>query len=71
MIDGDLIKLLERGVVALEKLAGIEPPRERRPATLTTATYSREERERKELREKFASGARPAGGIAQSPRSDS
>lgn len=45
---------LERIARALERLADHFCPegekRERRPATLSTATYSREEREREELR---------------------
>ena len=61
MIDGELIAVLERIAVALERLAGpAEEVREApRPATLTTAIYSREERERKELRERLKASGSP------------
>lgn len=52
-----IITLLERGVLALERLADHFAPagdtREKRPAVLGTATYTREEKGRKELRAAF------------------
>jgi len=56
-MDADTIKILGRILVAVEriaeKLAPEEASRERLPATLTSAVYSREERERKELRQRL------------------
>ena len=67
MLDADTANNLERIGVALEgiaaslrrladKFAPVEIPREKRPAILSTATYSREERERQELRETLKKG---------------
>jgi hypothetical protein len=54
VLDAETADLLRRGVVALERiadhLAPIETQRERKPATLSTAKYTREEREREEVR---------------------
>jgi hypothetical protein len=49
-MDAETLELLRRGVLALEKLAGIEKPHEKRPAVLSTAIYDREEREREKRR---------------------
>jgi hypothetical protein len=50
-----LVRVLNRIAVSLERISGQHAPkpelRERRPAILTTATYTREERDKKELRE--------------------
>jgi hypothetical protein len=62
MLDAETLDLLRRGVVALERiadhLAPIEAPRERKPAILGKAAYSREERER-EARRKAARPEEP------------
>jgi hypothetical protein len=54
MVDAEIISLLERATVALERLADhfspAEVPREKQPAKLSTAIYKREEREQEELR---------------------
>lgn len=54
MLDAETSALLHRAVVALERLADhfapIEAQRERKPATLSKATYTREERDRQEVR---------------------
>jgi hypothetical protein len=49
----ELITLLKRIADACERLSPENEPRERKPAHLGTATYTREEREQKELREKL------------------
>ena len=58
-------ELLSRIAVALERLAEhfapLEAPREKLPPILSSATYTREERNRKELRERLAgSTSKPA-----------
>lgn len=54
MLDGDTLAILQRIAAAVERIADhfapVEGSRTRRPAVLTTATYSREERDRQELR---------------------
>lgn len=54
MIDGDTLAVLQRIAVALERLAdhfaAAGGPRKPKPAILSTATYSHQERERQELR---------------------
>jgi hypothetical protein len=50
VIDGEILELLRRIAVALEQIAGIEEPRQKRPAELSTAIYDREEREREKRR---------------------
>lgn len=59
MLDAEVLSLIERGVVALERiaehLAPIIETRERSPAVLGTAFYTREEKDRKELRQTFGS----------------
>ena len=57
MLDAETLKLIERGVLALERLADhFAPPesqRERNPAVLGTAKYTREEKDREEFRKTF------------------
>jgi hypothetical protein len=59
LLDAETAKLIERGVVALERiaehLAPINETRERQPATLGNAKYSREEKDREEFRKAFGS----------------
>lgn len=54
MLDAETTSLLERLVVALERIANhfapLEGKRQIKPATLTTAAYTREERDRLEVR---------------------
>jgi hypothetical protein len=67
VLDAELLDLLRRGVVALERIAGylapaIEEQRDRRPATLSKAAYTREERDRQEFRKTIGSkAAQPKG----------
>ena len=60
----DLIKAFEmvlgRIAAALERLSPPKEDRPRQPAHLGTATYTREERDKKELREKLR-GKKPDG----------
>ena len=58
----ELITLLKRIAESLEQLSPENEPRERKPAHLGTATYTREEREKQELR-KTLSGKKPPSGI--------
>jgi hypothetical protein len=55
VIDAETLEILERIAVAIERVADHLAPKAakavRQPATLSTATYSREERERQELRD--------------------
>lgn len=64
MIDGDLFQLAERAVIALERIANhiapADPPRERREAVLSTATYRREDQDKKGF-EDFGKAAKPKG----------
>jgi hypothetical protein len=64
MTDADVIAALERSATALERIAvSLErvanhyaPEKERReirPAVLSTATYTREEQDRRDFHEKF------------------
>ena len=74
--------LFKRSVVAIEQcghaltrladhFAPVEKPREKRPAILGTATYSREERAGKEVRETLSGGAqKPAPGAAGPTRAE-
>lgn len=54
MLDAETTSLLERLVVALERIANhiapLEGKRQIKPATLSTAAYTREERDRLEVR---------------------
>lgn len=56
MIDGELLKALESIADSLKRLADLYAPvevkREKRPAVLSTATYSREEREVADFKKK-------------------
>jgi len=58
-MDAEALAILERICVALERLADVCAPeeikRERRPAVLSTAKYTREERDREELRKTLRS----------------
>jgi hypothetical protein len=56
----ELITLLKRIADSLERLSPESELRERKPAHLGTATYTREEREQRELREKLR-GKKPDG----------
>jgi hypothetical protein len=63
VIDGELLDILRRMAESLEKLAeAFAPlelqPRERKPAILSTAKYTREEQKREELRQTFG-GQKP------------
>jgi hypothetical protein len=62
----ELIDVLEGIAISLERIADHFDPDEevvvRRPAVLGTATYTREERERQELREKLRGNAPTVGG---------
>ena len=58
----ELITLLKRIADSLERLSPENELRERKPAHLGTATYTREEREKQELR-KTLSGKKPPSGI--------
>lgn len=64
MINVELTSILERIAVALERIADHfapdEPKRERRPAILSTATYHREEKDKKTF-EEFVEAAKPKG----------
>lgn len=54
-----------------EHLAPLEVPRERLPAILSKATYSREERERQELRQRLKGSTPKSPGRSSAPsRSD-
>ena len=73
-MNADLLGLLSRFVTAVERIADsavrmadhfAPQAKEKRPATLTTAIYSREERERKELRDHLTGKTpRPPSGAA-------
>jgi hypothetical protein len=61
--------LFQRLVLAVERIADHldqkDKPRERRPASLVTATYTREDREFKDWKERAAS---PKGRVPEPPR---
>jgi hypothetical protein len=60
MIDAQLLELIERAIVAWERIAEVlDPPirKEKLPAVLSTAVYSEEERERIRLRESLTKKA--------------
>lgn len=54
MLDAETTSLLERLVVALERIANhlapVETQRERKPAVLSQAAYTRDERDKQEVR---------------------
>lgn len=74
MVDGELLELLRRGVLAIERLAEhfnpTEPARHPRQAVLGKAMYTREDKAGREVREALrGQKPRPAGGVA-SPTED-